>query len=113
VNEQERIDDFARRWEYVPEDVRQALRVVREHEAEGAYNPTMLADQVRGFFRQHPDELAYSVLGIIRDSVLNQRNEYIIWGETESTWATRIQARLNEYLPFGLRIDVRWRLIRQ
>jgi hypothetical protein len=38
----------------LPDDVQAALRTVREHEAQGAAWPTLLADPVRAWFR-HED----------------------------------------------------------
>jgi hypothetical protein len=37
--------------EALPQEVQDALKVCREYEAEGAYNPTLVADSVRAWFR--------------------------------------------------------------
>lgn len=46
------VQGFAREWDRLPPEVKAALIICRAHEEEGAYNPTLLHNHVRGFFRQ-------------------------------------------------------------
>lgn len=50
--EGDRVREFAARWISLPSHVRDALIQLRAYEEEGAYQATVLADPVRGFFRQ-------------------------------------------------------------
>ena len=48
----------------------------------------------------------------IRESVLNTSNSFSIYGEVNPTRSERIQAWVNERLPFRWRISTQWRPFR-
>jgi hypothetical protein len=76
----ERVREFATAWEWLPEEVRDALVTIRSYEEEGAYRTSLLRDAVRGYMRQSGGADAVGTASPV-PAVADDPDQYDLCGE--------------------------------